>query len=79
MGLSIWSQEGNVGDLSLFFMPPKEKETAAQALDTPAYLNVAEYQKAPEKGGQTYTQSIFSVWTVALVFGVLYALGVIKS
>lgn len=78
MGLLIWTQEGNTSDLSSLFLPPEEKQVSAKAADTPSYLDEWDYAKAPEKSGRTYSSSGFSIWTLLLVFGVLYAVGVIK-
>jgi len=78
MGLSIWSEEGNVQDLSFWFLPPKEKETAAQAADTPSYLDEWNYAKAPEKKEATMAMGPEWIVGVGLIVVALFALGVIK-
>lgn len=75
MGLSIWSEEGNTEDLSFWFNPPKEGETAAQAADTPSYLDETRYVQA--KTAQQPAPS-FNFLPILLLVGVLFALGVIK-
>lgn len=80
MGLSIWSEEGNVQDLSFWFLPPKGQETASQASDTPAYLDESTYSKARQSPREpmTATPTPINFFFVFLVVGGLFALGVIK-
>lgn len=75
MGLSIWSEEGNTQDLSFWFLPPKEQETAAQAKDTPSYLDETRYVQAYTAQQPTPT---FNFMPILLLVGILFALGVIK-
>jgi hypothetical protein len=75
MGLSIWSEEGNTQDLSFWFLPPKEQETAGQAKDTPSYLDETRYVQA--KTAQPPAPA-FNFMPILLLVGILLALGVIK-
>lgn len=74
MSLLMWSEEGNTQDLSYWFLPPPAQEKASQASDTPAYLDVANYVKAPE----TKKAETFNFLPIFLAVGILFALGVIK-
>ncbi len=76
MGLSIWTQEGNIQDLSAWFLPPEEKQLSSKASDTPAFLNTKDYVKAPEKKEESPFE--FSFLHLAILVGILFVLGVIK-
>ena len=80
MGLSIWSEEGNVQDLSFWFLPPAEQQKTSQAADTPAYLDESKYSKARQSPQEpmTSTPTPLNFLPVLILIGVLFALGVIK-
>lgn len=80
MGLSIWSEEGNVQDLSFWFLPPQEQQKASQAPDTPAYLDESTYSKARQSPSEpvTKTPTPLDFFPVLLALGILFVLGVIR-
>lgn len=78
MGLGVWSEEGNTQDLSFWFLPPKERETAGESADTPAYLDETRYLKAYQKGAEETVPTGINLFPILLIIGVLFALGVIK-